>query len=160
MEREHHPRQQVNRVTDENQVAGEGIPRRIIAFPGAGRFKDKWVRGKRLASEDGAVVRDGGFKAFGVNAPLWELTLLLAPPRTADAGDVPQGISQSAAEDVALVSGHRQWLLDSVGEAVAGEAEVLEHGYEQGRKEGGINNFLQDSSNRPTRAASTMPAKW
>ena len=83
---------------------------------------------KRLTSEDGAIVGDGGFKAFGVNAPLWELTLLLAPPRTADAGDVPQGISQSAAEDVALTSGHLQWFLDGVGEAVTGEAEVWEHG--------------------------------
>ena len=68
-----------------------------------------------------------GFKAFGVNAPLWELTLLLAPPRTADAGDVPQGISQSAAEDVALVSGHLQWLLDGVCEEVLCKTEVGEH---------------------------------
>ena len=128
MEGEHQPRQQVNYLTDENQIAGEGIARRIFQFSGARWFEDKRVRGKRLASEDGAIVGDGGFKAFGINALLWKLTLLLALARTVDAGDASQDISQSSTEDVALVSGHLQRLLDSVGEAVAGKAEVWEHG--------------------------------
>ena len=143
------------------------------------------MRSKRLTSEDGAIVGDGGFKAFGVNAPLWELTLLLTSPRTADAGDASQDISQSSTEDVALVSGHPQRLLDGVGEAVAGEAEVLEHSgswvvfsmrdpaprywyttiiisnYVQEVNEGGGITFSFSSELRtsPTRAASTIPAK-
>ena len=118
------------------------------------------MRSKRLTSEDGAIVGDGGFKAFGVNAPLWELTLLLTSPRTADAGDASQDISQSSTEDVALVSGHPQRLLDGVGEAVAGEAEVLEHDYDKGGKPVGSNNSSQDLRTSPIRAASTIPAKW
>ncbi len=44
-----------------------------------------------------------------------------------ETGDASQDISQSTTEDVALVSGHLQRLLDGVGESVAGESEVLEH---------------------------------
>ena len=89
-----------------------------------------------------------------------KLALIAASALIADAGDFAQEVSQLAAEDVAFVLRHRQRFLDGVGEAVACEAEVGEHGYGQGRQEGGINNFLQEVSNRPTRAASTMPAKW
>ena len=41
-----------------------------------------------------------------------------------------QDVSESAAEDVAFVGGHLQRFLDGIGEAVAREAEVLEHGFE------------------------------
>ena len=80
MEGVYHPWQQVNCLADENQIAGEGIPRRIVAFPGARRFKNKWVWGKRLTSEDGTVVGHGGFKALGIHALPRELTLIAAPP--------------------------------------------------------------------------------
>ena len=128
MEGVHHPGQQINCLADEDQIAGEGIPRRIVAFPGARRFKDEWVGGKRLASEDGTVFGDGGFKALGIHALTRKLTLIAASPLIADAGDFAQDVSQLAAEDVAFVSRHRQRLLDGVGEAVACEAEVGEHG--------------------------------
>ena len=127
IEGEHHPRQQVNRLTDENQIAGEGIPRRIFQFLSTWRFKHKRVRGERLASEEGTIIGYWGFKAFGVNALLRELALLLALPRTPDAGDAPQDIPQPAAEDVAFVFWHLQRLLDGVGESVSCESEVLEH---------------------------------
>ena len=106
MKGEHHPRQQVNRLTDENQIAGEGIPGRIVAFPGAGRFKDEWVRSKRLTSKDGAIVGDWSFKAFGIDAFLWELALFRALLGIADAGAPAKDIAECAAEDVAFVSGH------------------------------------------------------
>jgi hypothetical protein len=89
IEGEHHPRQQVNRLTDENQIAGEGIARGILQFPCVRRFEDKRMRRKRLASEERAIIGYWGFKAFGVNALLWELALFLALPRTPDAGDAP-----------------------------------------------------------------------
>ena len=47
---------------------------------------------------------------------------------TADAGDVSEEVSESAAEDVAFVCWHPQRFLSGVCESVAGEAEVLEHG--------------------------------
>lgn len=128
VEGEHYPRQQVYRLADEDEIAGEGIPRRIVAFPGAGRFKDKRVRGKRLTSEDRAIVGDGGFKAFGVDALPRKPTLVVAFPLIADARDFSQQVSEPAAEDVAFVSGHLQRFLNGVSEAVAGEAEVREHG--------------------------------
>ncbi len=89
IEGEHHPRQQVNRLTDENQIAGEGFARGIFQFPCVRRFKDKRVRGERLASEERTIIGYWGFKAFGVNALLWELALFLTLPRTPDAGDAP-----------------------------------------------------------------------
>ena len=116
--------------------------------------------GKRLSSEDGTVFGDGGFKALGIHALPGKLTLIAATPLIVDAGDFAQEVSQLAAEDVTFVLWHRQRFTDGVGEAVVGEAEVWEHGYGQGRPEGGINNFLQEVSNRPTKAASTIPAKW
>ena len=85
--------------------------------------------GKRLTSEDGTVVGHGGFKALGIHALSGKLTLIAASPLITDAGDFAQEISQLAAEDVAFVSRHRQRFLDSVGEAVACEAEVVEHGF-------------------------------
>ena len=39
-----------------------------------------------------------------------------------------EDISKSAAEEVAFVLRESQRFLDSVGETVAGEAEILEHG--------------------------------
>ena len=128
MEGEHHPGQQVNRLTDENQIAGKSVPRDVVQFSRVGRFEDEGMRGKRLASEEGAVVGDGGFKAFGINAFLRELALFLALTRRADAGDAAEDIAESAAEDVALVLRHPQRFTDGVGEPVACEAEVLEHG--------------------------------
>ena len=83
--------------------------------------------GKRLASEDGTVVGDGGFQALGIHALTRELALIAASALIVDAGDFAQEGSQLAAEDVAFVSRHRQRFLDGVGEAVAGEAEVWEH---------------------------------
>ena len=52
------------------------------------------------------------------------LTLLLGP----NAGGLPEDVPESAAEDVAFVGGHLERFLDGIGEAVAREAEVLEHG--------------------------------
>ena len=65
---------------------------------------------------------------MGIHALPGKLTLIAATPLITDAGDASQGIPQLAAEDVAFVLGHRQRLLDDVGEAVVGEAEVWEHG--------------------------------
>ncbi len=87
------------------------------------------MRGKWLASEHRAIVGDGGFKAFGVDALPRELAPIVAFPPSTDAGDFSQEVSEPAAEDVALVSGHLQRFLDGVGEAVAREAEVWEHGF-------------------------------
>ena len=44
------------------------------------------------------------------------------------AGDATQDVAEPAAEDIALVFGHLQGLLDAVREAVAGEAKGWEHG--------------------------------
>ena len=68
------------------------------------------------------------------------LTGFFALSRLSDAGDVAEEVSESAAEDVAFVTWHLQRFLDSIGESVAGEAEVFEHGYEQGGKSVGSNN--------------------
>ncbi len=84
--------------------------------------------GKRLTSKDGAIVGDWSFKAFGIDAFLWELALFRALLGIADAGDATEDIAEPPAEDVAFVSGQLQGLLDSVGEAVASETEVWEHG--------------------------------
>ena len=86
------------------------------------------MRCKGLTSEDGAVRWHWGFKAFGVDTPIGVLTLFLALFRPSDAGDVAKEISESAAEDVAFVVWHLQRFMDGVGEAVASESEVLEHG--------------------------------
>ena len=86
------------------------------------------MRGKRLASEDGAIVGNGGFKAFGVDALPRKPTLVVAFPSIADARNFSQEVSEPAAEDVAFVSGHLQRFLDGVGEAVVGETKVGEHG--------------------------------
>ena len=86
------------------------------------------MRCERLAAEHRTVGWDGCFKAFGVDAPIRELTLLLARVLcAADAGDVAEDVSESAAEDVAFVGWHLQRFLDGVGEAVACEAEIFEH---------------------------------
>ena len=116
--------------------------------------------GKGLASEDGTVVGDGGFKALGIYALPRELALIAASALIADAGDFAQDVSQLAAEDVAFVSGYRQRFLDGVGEAVAGETEVWEHGYGQGGRSVGSNSSLSELRTNPTRAASIIPAKW
>lgn len=86
------------------------------------------MRCERLSTEHRAIVRDRRFKAFGVDASVWKLTPFFALLFTADAGDVAKDVSESAAEDVAFVVRHLQRFLDGVGEAVACEAEVLEHG--------------------------------
>ena len=86
------------------------------------------MRSERLVSEERAIVGYRGFKASGVDAPLWEPAAFLACFLIADAGDFSQDVSEPAAEDVAFVFGHPQRFADGVGEAVAGEAEVWEHG--------------------------------
>ena len=86
------------------------------------------MRCERLPAEHWTVVWDRGFKAFGVDASVWGLTFFLTRVLcAADAGDVAEDVSETAAEDVAFVGRHLQWFLDGVGEAVACEAEVLEH---------------------------------
>ena len=86
------------------------------------------MRCEGLAAEHRAVVWDGCFKAFGVDAAVGGLTLFLTRCLCpADAGDVSEDVSESAAEDVAFVGWHLERLLDGIGEAVARKAEVLEH---------------------------------
>ena len=85
------------------------------------------MRCEGLTAEDGTVVGDGGFKAFGVDAPVWVLALCFALCVATDAGDVAQEVSEPAPKDVAFVFWHLQGFLDGVCEAVACEAEVLEH---------------------------------
>ena len=86
------------------------------------------MRCERLSAEHWAVIWDRCFKAFGVDAPVGELTLFLARVLcVTDAGDVSEDVSEPAAEDVAFVGRHLERFLDGVGEAVAREAEVLEH---------------------------------
>ena len=128
-EGKHYPRQQVDRLADEDHITSESIAGGIVLFRGAWRFEDKRVRCERLAAEHRTVGGDGGFKAFGVDAPIGELTLFLARVLcAADAGDVAEDVSEPTAEDVAFVGWHLQRFLDGIGEAVAREAEVLEHG--------------------------------
>ena len=85
------------------------------------------MRCERLSTEHRAVVWYWRFKAFGVDTSVWKLTLLLALLLTAGTRNIPQDVSESAAEDVAFVGRHPQRFLDGVCEAVAREAEVLEH---------------------------------
>ena len=121
----------MDRLADENHLTSEGIAGGVVLFWGAWRFKDKRVRCERLTAEHRAVGWDWGFKAFRVDTPVGEfalfLTRFLCP---ADAGDVAEDVSEPTAEDVAFVAWHLQRFLGGVGEAVAREAEVLEHGYE------------------------------
>ena len=127
-EGEHDPGQQVDRLPDEDHITSKSIAGGVVLLLGAWRFEDKRVRCERLAAEHRAVGWDGCFKAFRVDAAVGKfalfLTRFLCP---ADAGDVAEDISESAAEDVAFVGRHLQRLLDGVGEAVACETEVLKH---------------------------------
>ena len=127
VERKHHPRQQVDCLADENHITGEGIVGCVFEFSGAWRLEDERVRCEGLSAEHRTVVGDWGFKAFGVDASVWELALLFAHDccSLADTRDVPQDVSESAAEDVAFVVWHLQRFLDGVCEAVLCEAEVL-----------------------------------
>ena len=119
----------MDRLADEDHITSESIAGCVVLFLGAWRFEDKRVRCERLAAEHRTVVWNGCFKAFGVNTAVGELTLFLARVLcAADAGDVAEDVSEPAAEDVAFVGRHLQRFLDGVGEAVACEAEVLEHG--------------------------------
>ena len=127
VERKHHPRQQVDCLSDENHITGKGIAGCVFEFSGAWRLQDERVRCEGLSTEHRAVVWYWGFKAFGVDAPVWELTLFFALLLTADTRNVPQDVSESAAEDVAFVVWHLQRFLDGIGESVACESEVLEH---------------------------------
>ncbi len=86
------------------------------------------MRREGLSSEHRTVVWHGGFKAFGVDASIWKHTLFFALRFAADAGDVSEDVSESAAEDVAFICWHLQRFLSGVCELVACEAEVLEHG--------------------------------
>ena len=115
--------------------------------------------GKRLPSEEGTIVGDRGFKAFGIDTFLREPALFRALIRIADAGDAAEDIAKCTPEDVAFVSGHLQGLLDGVGEAVVGEVEVWEHDYGQDGRLVGSNGSLSELRTNPTRAASIMPAK-
>ena len=89
---------------------------------GAWRFQDERMRSKGLTSEDRTVGRDWRFKASGVDAFVWEMTVFLALLVTADAGNIAQDVPESAAEDIAFKLWHLQRFLDGVGEAVAREA--------------------------------------
>ena len=82
----------------------------------------------RLTAEDNAILWHGGFKAFGVDASFWGLTPFFTLLFTADTGDIAQDVSESAAEGVAFVLWHLQRFSGGVGESVACEAEILEHG--------------------------------
>ena len=127
-EGKHDPGQQVDRLPDEDHITSESIAGGVVLFWGAWGFEDKRVRCERLTAEHRTVVWDGGFKAFGIDAPVRELTLFLARFLcAADAGDVAEDVSESAAEDVTFVAWHLERFLDGVGEAVLREAEVLEH---------------------------------
>ena len=83
------------------------------------------MRGIRLTAEHRTVLRNRCFKAFGVDAPFWELALRLTLFRATDTRDVSQDISESPAKDVALVLWHPQRFLDGVGEAIACKSKVL-----------------------------------
>ena len=92
------------------------------------------MRRKRLTAEERAIVRHRRFKAFGVDASVGELALCIALFCIADASDVPERVSELAAEGVAFVLREPQRFMDSIGEAVAGKAEVLEHGSDISRR--------------------------
>ena len=128
VEGEYHPRQQIDGFTDEDQVAGKCIVRRVCEFPGPWWFEDKGVRSKRLTAEERAIVRHRGFKTSGVDASVGELALCIACLYIANTSDVAKRISESAAEGVAFILRESQRFSDGVGEAVAGKSEVLEHG--------------------------------
>ena len=128
VEGEYHPRQQIDRLTDEDQVAGKCIVRRVFKFSSPRWFEDKGVRRKRLTAEERAIVRHRGFKTSGVDTSVGELALCIACLCIADAGDVAECISELAAEGIAFILWEPQRLMDGIGEAVASKAEVLEHG--------------------------------
>lgn len=86
------------------------------------------MRRKRLTAEERAIVRHRRFKTFGVDASVGELALCIACLCIADAGDVAERVSELAAEGVALILRESQRFMDGIGEAVACESEVLEHG--------------------------------
>ena len=114
-------------VPDERQVASEGIPGCIVKLSGVRWFEDERVWGEGLTPEHGTIIGDWRFKAFGVDASVWELAQLLALSCIADACDVAQHIAEPTPEDVAFVLRHLQRFLDGIGEAVASKTEVLEH---------------------------------
>ena len=130
VESKHHPGHKVDRRTDKDQIADKRIARRVFKFPSARRFKDKGVRRKRLTAEERAILRHRRFKALGINALLRELARCLARICIANASDLAEGVSESAAEDIAFVLREFQRFLDSISEAIVGKAEVLEHGTE------------------------------
>ena len=86
------------------------------------------MRRKRLTAEDRAILRHRRFKALGINASVGELALCLARICIANTSDVAKRISESAAEGVAFILRESQRFSDGIGEAVACESEVLEHG--------------------------------
>ena len=88
------------------------------------------MRRKRLTAEDSTIVWHRRFKAFGVDASVGELALCIACLCIADASDMAERVSELAAEGVAFVLREPQRFMDSIGEAVAGKAEVWEHGTE------------------------------
>ena len=128
VESKHHPRQQVDCLTNQNQVTGECIPRRVCEFTSPRRLKDKRMRRKRLTAEDRAILRHRSLKALGINALLRELAHCLARICIANTSDVAERISELAAEGAAFVLREPQRFMDGIGEAVACESEVWEHG--------------------------------
>ena len=86
------------------------------------------MRCEGLTPEDMTVIGDWRFKAFGVDTSIGKLALRLAVFRATDTCNVAQYIAEPTPEDVACVLWHPQRFLDSIGEAVAREAEVLKHG--------------------------------
>ena len=129
IEGEHHPRQQMDCVADERQVASESIPRGIVQFAGSWWLKNKRMRCEGLTPEHRTVIGDWRFKAFGIDTSIGKLALRLAVFRATDTCNVAQHIAEPAPENVAFVLWHLQRFLDGVGEAIAREAEVFEHGF-------------------------------
>ena len=86
-----------------------------------------WSEG--LTPEDMTVVRHWRFKTFGVDTSIGKLALRLTVFRATDTCNVAQYIAEPTPEDVACVLWHPQRFLDSIGEAVAREAEIFEHGF-------------------------------
>ena len=127
IEGKHHPRQQIDCVADERQVASEGIPGCIVKLSGVRWFEDERVWGEGLTPEHGTIIGDWRFKAFGVDTSIGKLALRLAVFRATDTCNVAQYIAEPAPEDVAFVLWHLQRFLDGIGESVACESEVLEH---------------------------------
>ena len=86
------------------------------------------MRCKGLTAEHWTIGGNGCFKAFGVEASVWELTVFFALLLPSDTRNIAQDVPKPTAKDVAFVAWHLQRFLDGIGEAISGKSEVLEHG--------------------------------